>query len=111
MPMYDYSCSSCGEFSALRPLSEYRDPMPCPTCGETAARVITAPNLACMSASNRQAWERNERSAHEPRRGSCSSGSCGHAHHRAKPTAGAVAAAPAAIKKPSGQTRPWMLGH
>lgn len=108
MPMYDYNCCGCGVFSALRPLSEYLDPMPCPNCGGSADRIITAPSLACMSASNRTAWERNERSAHEPRRSSCSSGSCGHAHHAAKPNA---AAAPAAIKKPTGQSRPWMLGH
>lgn len=106
MPMYDYHCDHCGPFSALRPMSEYRDPMSCPSCGDAARRVITAPNLACMSASNRTAWERNERSAHEPRRGSCSSGTCGHNHHHAKP---AAAAAP--IRKPATQTRPWMLGH
>lgn len=107
MPMYDYHCDSCGDFSALRPLAEYREPIACPSCGDSAARVITAPNLACMSAANRTAWERNERSAHEPRRGSCSSGSCGHSHHQTKP-ATAVAAP---IKKPATQTRPWMLGH
>lgn len=108
MPMYDYHCCGCGAFSALRPLSEYRDPMHCPSCGGEASRVISAPNLAIMTPGNRTAWERNERSAHEPRRGSCSSGSCGHTHHHAKPDA-AAAAAP--IKKPSAQTRPWMLGH
>lgn len=106
MPMYDYHCESCGPFSALRPLSEFREPMACPSCGVGATRVILAPNLACMSASNRTAWERNERSAHEPRRSSCSSGNCGHSHHQTKPSA---AAAP--VKKPANQTRPWMLGH
>ena len=42
--------------------------------GGEASRVISAPNLAIMTPGNRTAWERNERSAHEPRRGSCSSG-------------------------------------
>ncbi|MFP5506509.1 MAG: FmdB family zinc ribbon protein [Gammaproteobacteria bacterium] len=107
MPVYDYHCGDCGDFSAFRPMSEYREPMACPACGQVAARVITAPNLACMSASNRTAWERNERSAHEPRRGSCASGTCGHNHHPAKP----AAAAAAPIRKPANQTRPWMLGH
>lgn len=108
MPMYDYHCDTCGDFSALRPLSEFREPMACPRCSAIATRVISAPNLACMSASNRVAWERNERSAHEPRRGSCSSGTCGHTHHHAKH---AGASTPAPIKKPANQTRPWMLGH
>lgn len=112
MPMYDYHCGDCGGFSALRPLAEYREPMACPRCSATAARVISAPSLACMTASNRTAWERNERSAHEPRRGSCSSGSCGHAHHQAKPGAAAsVAAKPAPITKAPTRARPWMLGH
>lgn len=107
MPMYDYHCEACGDFSALRPLSEYREPMRCPDCGTVATRVISAPNLAVMSAANRTAWERNERSAHEPRRGSCSSGTCGHSHHHARPAATAAAS----LKKPATQTRPWMLGH
>ena len=109
MPMYDYHCDSCGGFSALRPLSEFREPMACPSCSAIATRVISAPNLAVMSASNRAAWERNERSAHEPRRGSCSSGTCGHSHHHHHNKPAAPGAAP--IKKPASQTRPWMLGH
>lgn len=111
MPMYDYHCDSCGDFSALRPLAEYRDPLACPSCGETAGRVISAPNLAVMSASNRTAWERNERSAHEPRRGGCASGTCGHTHHHAKSSKADAAPAAAPLKKPATPTRPWMLGH
>lgn len=111
MPMYDYHCDSCGDFSALRPLVAYREPMACPRCSAVATRVIAAPNLACMSASNRTAWERNERSAHEPRRGSCSSGTCGHNHHRANPGGAGAQAKPAPIKTAPSQTRPWMLGH
>ena len=111
MPMYDYHCDGCGDFSALRPMSEYRDPMACPSCGAAAGRVISAPNLAVMSASNRTAWERNERSAHEPRRGSCSSGSCGHAHHHSKSSQADAVSAAVPLKKPATQTRPWMLGH
>ncbi len=106
MPMYEYHCEECGDFSALRPMSEYREPMPCPLCNAAAVRVISAPSLAVMTSGNRTAWERNERSAHEPRRSSCSSGSCGHAHHSSKP-----AAAPKAINKKPSQSRPWMLGH
>jgi putative FmdB family regulatory protein len=108
MPMYDYHCCGCGAFSALRPLSEYRDPMQCPGCGGATSRVISAPSLAVMTSGNRTAWERNERSAHEPRRSSCSSGNCGHAHHKAKPD---TAAAPLSINKQPSQSRPWMLGH
>lgn len=115
MPMYDYHCDGCGNFSALRPLAEYREPMRCPHCNATATRVIAAPNLACMSASNRTAWERNERSAHEPRRGGCASGNCGHAHHHTKPGASSIAPKPSLITTAStprsSGSRPWMLGH
>ena len=33
MPMYDYSCADCGDFAALRPLAQWRDPAACPDCG------------------------------------------------------------------------------
>jgi len=36
MPVYDYRCAQCGEFSALRKMSESSLPCTCENCGELA---------------------------------------------------------------------------
>lgn len=77
MPVYDYECPACGDFTALRPMAECQDPHPCPECGGTARRVIrTAPAFAGMPAARRAAHATNERSADTPRQ----SGQGGHVH-------------------------------
>ena len=49
MPTYEYECSSCGGFTALRPLSQFRDPQPCPKCEASSPRVtLTVPALHGM---------------------------------------------------------------
>jgi putative FmdB family regulatory protein len=46
MPVYDYACSECGAFEAVRRISERDDPAACPTCGATAVRVtVGAPSV------------------------------------------------------------------
>lgn len=51
MPTYDYRCTSCGDFSELRPMVRRDEPAACPTCGGTAARaLVAAPGLAGTSA-------------------------------------------------------------
>ena len=67
MPLYGYSCVSCGPFSAWGSMLAHEEPMACPGCGQASPRMIAAPNLACASSNARLAHERNERSAHEPR--------------------------------------------
>jgi putative FmdB family regulatory protein len=70
MPVYDYSCNECGVFTASRPMSEYKAPATCPTCGAQAERVfVTAPAVAGMDAGARTAMASSERSAGEPTRG------------------------------------------
>jgi hypothetical protein len=63
---------------------------------------VTAPNLALMAHNRRVAYQRNEKSAHEPRlqsRTPAGSSACehqhGHGHAHAHRHAG----------------RPWMIGH
>ena len=52
MPTYEYDCASCGGFTAVRPMSEYRDPQPCPKCASTAPRVtLTVPAFKGMFSS------------------------------------------------------------
>jgi putative FmdB family regulatory protein len=41
MPLYEYSCPSCGRFSALRPMAQHSQPQPCPQCGVISARVLS----------------------------------------------------------------------
>lgn len=80
MPIYDYRCEHCGDFSALRKMSEAGDSMECVECGEMAVRVISAPYLALMDRNTRVANERNEKSAHEPKQVRRSSCGCSGTH-------------------------------
>jgi len=104
MPLYEFNCTECGPFTELRRLSECDMPMECPTCTVQASRMISAPRLAIMAESNRTAWERNEKSAHEPRlarAGHHHDHKSDHSHnHQHKHT-----------HKHAHNGRPWMLGH
>ena len=51
MPLYEYSCHSCGEFEAWRSLSEYQAPMNCPSCDRLATKIFSAPNVNLNSGS------------------------------------------------------------
>lgn len=108
MPLYEYNCEECGPFTELRRMSECDMPAACPICSDPASRMISVPRLAIMDKNNRTAWERNERSAHEPRRLKAGQGhdhgSHDHkgAHHHDHGTH---------KQKHSHAGRPWMLGH
>ena len=51
MPLYEYRCDDCGEFEALRPLSEYNVPMNCPDCDTVAIKIFSVPNINLNSGS------------------------------------------------------------
>lgn len=51
MPVYEYRCKNCGEFDALRSLSEYNAPMDCPECDTVAVKIFSAPNINLNSGS------------------------------------------------------------
>ena len=61
MPIYDYACGGCGEFSALRPLAQWRDPADCPQCGASSERIVGgAPAISALSSAvNRRARRTN----------------------------------------------------
>ena len=113
MPTYDYACSACGGFDAIRTLGQRNEPAACPDCGAASPRVFaTAPRLALMEGSTRTAMETNERARHEPKSsrdyarlrhpagcGCCSTGQRG----------AAVRSANGAKAFPS--KRPWMISH
>lgn len=111
MPIYDYECRECGVFTALRPMSECREPLACPVCGEAAARVfLSMPAIAGMDLALRKAVATNERSAHEPRssrldhRAGC--GCCSGAKRSGSKTAITPNGA-----KSFPKARPWMISH
>lgn len=95
VPVYEFSCETCGAFEALRTIEEASEPMLCPTCGSSARRLYSAPGVTRTSATVAQAHARNERSAHEP-----------EVVQRPPPEAPAPAPSPR-----RGHGRPWQLGH
>ena len=112
MPVYEYMCKKCGPFTRMRMMSEYECPSDCPACGSRAPRVmLTAPRCQNMSADARLVHAVNERSAHEPRRLSSSTG--GHG------TGCACCATPSSSRTRRGKgglkgfpaSRPWMISH
>ena len=122
MPIYDYQCDGCGSFTVLRKMSESEARVACPNCGISSVRVITAPQLAILGKAQRSAYERNEKSAHEPKMARRSSCGC-HGKHTCS-TAGkssqskspksiekAAAIAPGFEMQTKKSARPWMLGH
>jgi putative FmdB family regulatory protein len=96
MPLYEYRCVCGNRIDQLRALAIRDIPADCERCGAPAARVVSAPRLAVVAATTRLAHERNERSAHEPRKvtrttpGQPCAAHRQHGHHPG---------------------RPWMLGH
>ena len=113
MPTYDYACTACGGFDAIRAVSQRDAPMPCPDCGGASSRVFVAtPQLALMESGMRSAMATNERARHEPKSsrdyarlkhpsgcGCCSTGKRG----------ATLTAANGNKAFPS--KRPWMISH
>ena len=73
MPLYEYVCDHCGVFSAMNSMSAAQESKSCPDCGTESSRILSAPKLAVMTKTQRNAHERNEKAANEPmtRRSSC----------------------------------------
>lgn len=108
MPAYEYECTECGAFTAIRPMSVSGDPQTCPGCGEMAPRaILTAPAFAGMPAARRIAHATNERAAHEPKQSSKHGAGCGCCSGGRKTAA--AAAADGVKSFPS--KRPWMISH
>ncbi len=115
MPLYEYECTTCGTFTALRRMSESQSPAACDICGEPGSRIISAPHLAVMDKASRVAHERNEKSAHEPRAARRSSCGCtgGHTCKPSNENASANSKEKGSLLKMQTKktARPWMLGH
>jgi putative FmdB family regulatory protein len=115
MPTYDYGCSHCGAFDAIRSIARRDEPAPCPHCGEPAPRVlIAAPQLACMDGATRTAHATNERAQHAPR----SSRESGYGRFKHPAGCGCCSSAKrsSTVKAADGSKafankRPWMISH
>lgn len=106
MPVYEYACAAHGDFQAVRPMRQHREPCPCPTCGQASARTLrTAPRLGSVERARLSAHALNERAADTPKRahgpgcGCCSGG----------PTSAAMRPRDGAKTFPG--KRPWMISH
>lgn len=122
MPVYEYQCDSCGDFTAMRPMSEYQAPQPCPDCGAMAPRVmLTAPRFSSMARSDIAAHAANEKARSAPmtngqfrekqaaaRHGSGCSCCSGGMKSRTKASKTATAKNGA---KSFPSARPWMISH
>jgi len=111
MPLYEYNCSDCGTFSAMRRMAECSQPSDCPDCGSAAPRVISAPRLSLISSHARLAHDTNERSADRPH--------TSRTYHKPHPTgcgccssspSSATSETPPAVQTQTGP-RPWMISH
>ena len=67
MPTYDYSCTTCGSFDSIRPMSLRNEMAECPECGGLSERIFAfGSNLARLDSDTRKAIEGNERAANSP---------------------------------------------
>jgi putative FmdB family regulatory protein len=66
VPTYSYSCSVCGGFDRIRPMSEAAGETSCPDCGRSSRRIWSAPSLRGMDPSLRGALDAQSRSADVP---------------------------------------------
>lgn len=114
MPLYEYVCDHCGVFSAMNSMSAAQESKACPDCGTESSRILSAPKLAVMTKTQRNAHERNEKAANEPmtRRSSCGcSGNhtCGSNTKSGQSSDGKKEAGFQMQTKKT--ARPWMLAH
>jgi putative FmdB family regulatory protein len=119
MPIYDFLCDACGVFPVMSSIAGRDGPRDCPACGARMARAVSAPSLALMAGSRRDAHATNERAAHAPRL----SGSLDETPaSRHRPGCGCCSGGKIALAGASGGTqpggmkgpaggRPWMISH
>jgi len=103
MPLYAYSCESCGSFQKWQSMTACEQSIACPHCGRASDRAVSAPTILGMDAHVREAHNRNEKSAHEPKLVRRNNKQGHHAHAHAGADSGG-----AHLHQSS---RPWMIGH
>lgn len=117
MPTYDYACQDCGGFDAFRRLAQRNEPAVCPECGGASPRVfVSAPHLACVSSSTRNAIETNERAQYAPKSSRDTDGSYGRLRHPSGCGCCSTSKKATTVRAPDGSKtfpskRPWMISH
>jgi len=66
MATFQYRCGLHDVFDISRPIGTADAQTPCPTCGDDAVRVFTAPQLRLGSGSARALLDRTEKTRSEP---------------------------------------------
>ncbi|MCO1659095.1 FmdB family zinc ribbon protein [Pseudonocardia humida] len=66
MATYTYRCDADGPLDVRRPIGTAPATVPCPTCGATAPRMITAPMLGLADRGRMALIDRTEASRTEP---------------------------------------------
>jgi putative FmdB family regulatory protein len=118
MPTYDYECTSCGRFEAVRSIDDRNLPATCGECGKGAQRVmVAAPRLAMMPSDQRFAFYTNERASYEPKHSSsyrhppgCSCCKPSSTKKETDTSSGRDVINAAPIKSFANK-RPWMISH
>ena len=105
MPVYKYTCATCGDFEEMVPMARFADPCDCPTCGAISPRALTMPQISMVSAHNRRAHGINERSSDRPNRAKA------NGLTPSGPKIGSRAITLADGSKSLKGSRPWKLSH
>ena len=105
MPLYSYTCDSCGDFQDWQSMTACDQSAACPHCGTLSRRAVTAPTILGMDARVRDAHMRNEKSVHEPRVVQADDWKQHHHHAHSH-----------GVRNGDGShfhqsSRPWMIGH
>lgn len=66
MPIYEFKCSDGHLSERQLPMSSEQREIDCPTCGDTAKRMISAPSVRRTDAKMAAAVEATQKSAYEP---------------------------------------------
>jgi len=71
MPVYQYTCATCGSFEETAPISRFADPCECPSCGALSPRnLLSVPQLSTLNSQARTGHMINERASDSPKRAS-----------------------------------------
>ena len=96
MPLYIFSCPTCGEFDVWRRMSEVGNPVFCGSCQAVSRRIYSAPNVNLNSGSLAAIGRSPSTEPRVVKRSLCAqpTSALGNTHQP---------------KNASG--RPWMIGH
>ncbi|MEM6589546.1 MAG: FmdB family zinc ribbon protein [Pseudomonadota bacterium] len=106
MPVYQYTCATCGSFEETAPISRFAEPCECPACGALSERnLLSVPQLSTLNSQARAGHMINERASDNPKRASQTG---------MRPTGPKIksrARNHADGSKSMPGARPWMLSH